>query len=89
MKNGQIIIWNKLNHMEGVCNMITLEDGIKYFITKEIKKDNVIYVYLTNIKDVTDFCIRKTNESKEMLNPLDSEEEFDMALDLFKTTIEE
>ena len=69
--------------------MITLEDGIKYFITKEIKKDNVIYVYLTNIKDVTDFCIRKTNESKEMLNPLDNEEEFDMALDLFKTTIEE
>lgn len=69
--------------------MIKLEDGLTYYINKEIKKDNVIYVYLTNVKDVTDFCIRKTNESKEMLNPLDNEEEFDMALDLFKTSIEE
>lgn len=69
--------------------MIKLEDGINYFITKEIVKDNVIYVYLTNIKDVTDFCIRKTDASKEMLNPLDSEEEFDMALDLYKNSIKE
>lgn len=69
--------------------MIKLEDGINYFITKEIVKDNVIYVYLTNIKDVTDFCIRKTDAFKEMLNPLDSEEEFDMALDLYKNSIKE
>ena len=69
--------------------MIKLEDGLTYYSNKEIKKDNVIYVYLTNVKDVTDFCIRKTNESKEMLNPLDNEEEFNMALDLFKTSIEE
>lgn len=68
--------------------MIPLEDGTKYFITKEIKKDNVIYVYLTNPKDVTDFCIRKTDESQEKLFPLDNEEEFEQALKLLAENIE-
>lgn len=68
--------------------MIPLEDGNNYFITKEIKKDNVTYVYLTNVKDVTDFCIRKTDETQEKLYPLDNAEEFDIALKLFTENIE-
>lgn len=68
--------------------MIPLEDGNNYFITKEIKKDNVTYVYLTNVKDVTDFCIRKTDETQEKLYPLDNAEEFDIALKLFAENIE-
>ena len=63
--------------------MIRLEDGINYYITKEIKKDDNIYIYLTNVKDVTDFCIRKTDESKEVLKTLDNELEFEEALKLF------
>jgi hypothetical protein len=68
--------------------MITLEDGLKYYITKEIKKDDVTYVYLTNASDVNDFCIRKTDDDQEYLNALDSEEEFNKALELFNGSIE-
>lgn len=68
--------------------MIRLEDGINYYITKEIKKRDVIYVYLTNVKDVTDFCIRKTDESKEILKPLDNDQEFEEALKLIGLNIE-
>lgn len=68
--------------------MITLEDGTNYFITKELTKDNIVYVYLTNTTDVTDFCIRKTDISKEVLHPLDSKEEFDLALKLFTENME-
>ncbi len=67
--------------------MIGLEDNIKYFITKEIQCENTVYVYLTNINDVNDFCIRKTDEKKEYLNPLDNEEEFKKALELFDNSI--
>ena len=63
--------------------MIKLEDGNYYLIVKEIQNDNDIYVYLTNAKDVNDFCIRKTNIEKEILSPLDNEEEYNKALKLF------
>ena len=64
--------------------MIKLEDGKYYLIVKELKKDDNIYVYLTNAKDVKDFCIRKTNETREYLDPLDDEKEYNLALELFK-----
>ena len=64
--------------------MITLEDGKRYYISKEIEKNNVIYVYLTNLEDVTDFCIRKKDETKENLIGLDNEEEFKKAIELYK-----
>ena len=74
--------------MEGQCNMIELEDNIKYFITKEIQDGSVVYVYLTNVNDVNDFCIRKTNESREELKELDSEEEFKYALKVYQNNME-
>ncbi|MBE6160605.1 MAG: hypothetical protein E7158_00075 [Firmicutes bacterium] len=64
--------------------MITLEDNKKYYISKEIENDNVTYVYLTNLEDVTDFCIRKKDGSKENLIGLENEEEVKKALDLYK-----
>ena len=64
--------------------MITLEDGKRYYISKEIEKNNVIYVYLTNLEDVTDFCIRKKDETKENLIGLDNEEELKKAIELYK-----
>jgi len=74
--------------MEGQCNMIELEDNIKYFITKEIQDGSVVYVYLTNVNDVNDFCIRKTNESREELKELDSVEEFKYALKVYQNNMD-
>ena len=74
--------------MEGQCNMIELEDNIKYFITKEIQDGSVVYVYLTNVNDVNDFCIRKTDESREELKELDSVEEFKYALKVYQNNME-
>lgn len=67
--------------------IIKLEDNINYYITKEITEDNVVYVYLTNVNDVTDFCIRKTDLSREMLNGLDNEDELNHALELFNKNL--
>ena len=64
--------------------MITLEDGKDYFITKEITKDNTTYVYLTDMQDVSKFCIRKKDESNENLIGLKDKEEFYKALEIFK-----
>ena len=74
--------------MEGQCNMIELEDNIKYFITKEIQDGSVVYVYLTNVNDVNDFCIRKTNEAREELKELDSVEEFKYALKVYQNNMD-
>lgn len=68
--------------------MIELEDNMKYFITKEIQDGSVVYVYLTNVNDVNDFCIRKTDESREELKELDSAEEFKYALKVYQNNME-
>ena len=61
---------------------ITLEDGVTYSILKE--KEN--YVYLINPQDENDFCIRKcvVRDGQEYIESLDSNEEFDYALSIFK-----
>ena len=61
---------------------ITLENGITYSIVRE--KEN--YVYLINPNDETDFCIRKNViiNGEEYLKKLESKEEFDYALSIFK-----
>ena len=40
----------------------TLEDGKQYAIIDEITENNNTYVYLSNISDETDFCIRKVKD---------------------------
>lgn len=64
---------------------VKLEDGIEYMILDEIDSDVNTYVYLTNIDDEEDFCIRKVDNKRnsELLVGLDSNEEFDKALLLF------
>lgn len=61
---------------------IKLEDGLIYVIVETIEIDNNKYVYLTNIEDEKDFCIRKIiiENNEEILIGLDSEEEFNKAL---------
>ena len=61
---------------------VTLENGTAYSIVKE--KEG--FVYLINPLDENDFCIRKNViiNGEEFLKMLDSDEEFNYALSLFK-----
>ena len=65
---------------------IVLEDGIKYKITDTINN----YLYLNNINDFEDFCIRKRIiiDGESYISGLDNEEEFDNALELFEKKYE-
>lgn len=69
--------------MEMKC--IKLEDGLEYMVLDEIDSETNTYVYLSNIEDPEDFCIRKVENDKneELLVGLDSNEEFDKALLLY------
>lgn len=71
--------------MTEAINVITLEDGIEYAIIDEIEHDNKKYVYLTNVNNYEDFCIRKVilENTQQFLVGLDDDKEFDLALTLF------
>lgn len=68
--------------MEQELDFVTLEDGNQYAIIDEITENNITYVYLSNISDETDFCIRKVKEEPKgkMLIGLKDDAEFDQAL---------
>lgn len=57
---------------------LLLEDNINYVVVMEIEN----YLYLTNENDCYDFCIRKVVD--DVLCFLDSEDEYNEALELFK-----
>lgn len=64
--------------------VIDLEDG-SYIISDEIVLNNTKYIYLTNEDDLMDFCIRKIamENGEEFIEVLDTEEEFDRAMQAF------
>lgn len=64
--------------------VIDLENGT-FVITDEILINGIKYVYLTNENDVMDFCIRKVKieNNEEYLVKLDSDQEFDTAIQEF------
>lgn len=64
---------------------VKLEDGLEYAVIDEITKNDIIYVYLVNVEDEYDFCIRKVDNSKKknILIGLDNDAEFDEAMNLF------
>ena len=64
--------------------MIRLEDGKNYYITKEIESNGTVYVYLTNMQDVSNFFIRKKDESRENLIGLRDQKEYLEALDIYR-----
>lgn len=64
--------------MEKEFECISLENNVEYVVVEKIKKDNFYYLYLFNVNDVKDFCIRKLVEDK--LCGLSSNEEFNEAL---------
>lgn len=66
-------------------NIVVLEDGLEYAVIDEIKHNDNKYIYLTNVNDVEDFCIRKiiVEETQKFIVGLDDDKEFDLALMLF------
>ena len=61
---------------------IILEDNIEYIITDTINN----YLYLNNINDTKDFCIRKRiyEDNESYIAGLDNEEEYYKAIKLFE-----
>ena len=66
-------------------NCITLENGREYIIIGALENNGNKYLFLANEKDKLDICIRKviTENNKDYLVKLDTEEEFEKAMDLF------
>lgn len=64
---------------------IVLENGIEYTIIDKINQDEYSYVYLKNVKDKDDICIRKEvyEDDECFLVGLNSQEEFMKALQIF------
>lgn len=69
--------------MEDV-KVIDLENET-YIVSDEINIDNTKYVFLNKEKDILEFGIRKilVDKDQEYIVKLDSEEEFDKALEAF------
>lgn len=62
--------------------MNTVTIGTKeYAIIDEITSNDIKYIYLANVKNPKDVCVRK--EVKEELLPLDDEKEFKKSMLLF------
>ena len=61
--------------------VVTLENGKEYGIVKEINN----YLLLVNPENELDYCIRKNvvKNGEEFIETLESDEDFDKALDLF------
>lgn len=66
-------------------DVVTLEDNQDYIVTDEILINGIKYVFLTNEKDVSSFCIRKVNiiNNEEYLIGLDNKTELENALNEF------
>lgn len=66
-------------------DVVTLEDNQDYIVTDEIIINGIKYVFLTNEKDVSSFCIRKVNiiNNEEYLIGLDNKTELENALSEF------
>ena len=61
---------------------IILEDNIEYGIIEKIKYKEREYLYLSNINNPKDFCIRKV--IGKVLFSLDDETEYNFAMELLK-----
>lgn len=66
-------------------NVVTLEDDIEYTEVDKIEYNNNTYVFLSDLENPENFCIRKliTENDEEYIIGLDSDEEFNNVLNLF------
>ena len=71
--------------MDEMVNVETFKfDDKEYLIAEEVTKGNINYYYLMNIKDPTDQLVKKSlKEDPNTLYPLDNDQEFDEAIELF------
>jgi len=60
-------------------------DGKEYAIISEIEDNNNKYVFLCNVNNPKDFCVRKKVfvDNEEFLSLLDNDLEFDKVVELF------
>lgn len=66
-------------------SIIKLEDGNTYTVVDKIEKLDKSYIYLANIENVQDFCIRKeiTENGETFIVGLDNDQEYEEAMNLF------
>ena len=66
-------------------NVITLEDNIEYTEIDKIEYNNNTYLFLSDLENPENFCIRKLviENDEEYIIGLETEEEFDKILNLF------
>jgi len=71
-------------------NVITLEDGLEYYIINTIEYNNIDYLILSNKKDSLNITVRKIKikGTKEYLVKLDSNEEFNKVMIEFNNKYE-
>lgn len=63
---------------------VVVIDDVEYFVIKEVKKGDISYLYLSNVDDYEDTLIRKVHkDDTNMMLPLESEKEFELACNLF------
>lgn len=60
--------------------VVPLENGKKYMILDTIEIDGIKYIYLSQIENDQEFCIRKLSLDELDILGLDSEEEYNKAL---------
>ena len=65
--------------------IVTLENNQDFLIIDEIQVDDIKYVYLSNVNDEKDLCVRKVikKDGKDIITKLSSDEELDKALLIF------
>ena len=70
---------------EKECNVVTLEDNIEYTEVDRIEYNNNHYVFLSDLENPENFCIRKliNQDNEQYIIGLDTKEEFDNILNLF------
>ena len=66
-------------------NVVTLENGVEYTEVDKLDYNGNTYVFLSNLDNPNDFCIRKlVNENDEdYIVGLDSKDEFNPVLNRF------
>ena len=66
-------------------NVITLENNVEYTEIDKINYNNNTYIYLSNIDNPEDFCIRKIvkENDEEYIVGINSNKEIDKVLELF------
>ena len=66
-------------------NVVTLENGVEYTEVDKLDYNGNTYVFLSNLDNPNDFCIRKlVNENDEdYIVGLDSKDEFNTVLNRF------